>query len=202
MPRSTGRTHKIPSASSAASIVQRPFNELDARGGCDPAAAPSTIISLPSKTMENAPSELNVHHQHDRWVTEVRDPANAASEGIRRIVASNNQASAEYEIAPLPDGRYALIVRLEYPGFSGSSTGWSAFPSRDVCIDRFLYVARRYFESEPTGCASAGHKQAQVEMRELLAGGLFGFEEPPIDVQRTASMAVIDRNANSMSSSK
>lgn len=111
----------------------------------------------------------------------VRDPAETTSEGRRIISSKNGKAHAAYSIAALPEGRYALSTNLEYYGFAGSSSPWSAFDTREACVECFLSRAREFFGEEPWGCASDGHRIARIEMRELLSGEtLFGFEEPPV----------------------
>lgn len=111
------------------------------------------------------------------WVTTVRDPADRASEGFRRIETSKGAAIADYEIAPLPSGRWAVRIRCEFRcgDFSGVGIPWTDFVSREACIDFFLSTARRHFGSHHE---STLQQQVQTEMKRLLAPGLFGFIEP------------------------
>ena len=57
-------------------------------------------------------------------MSEVRDPATKASEGVRTIRVRD--AEAEYEMAPLPDGRWAVKVRVAYEkgNCAGIGTPW------------------------------------------------------------------------------
>lgn len=115
------------------------------------------------------------------WCETVRDPANAHSEGVRRLESANGRAVAEYEIAPLPDGRFAVRVRCEYRSgtMSGMSSPWTAMESREDCVAYFLQRAQRHFRQEQTGRKLADSQHvARQQMRKLLTGGLFGFIEP------------------------
>ncbi|MCA9076719.1 MAG: hypothetical protein KDA93_16965 [Planctomycetaceae bacterium] len=42
--------------------------------------------------------------EHERWCHEVRDPAQANSEGSRVVTPADGKALVEYEVAPLPNG--------------------------------------------------------------------------------------------------
>jgi len=118
------------------------------------------------------------------WTQTVRDPANVAAEGLRRMTSRNGKAVAEYNIAPLPDGRWAVQTRLEYccGDFSGVGTPWTALPTRQDCIDLFRSAAIRHF-SQPIDQRTSASSQ-QIARRQMLAcltdTGLFGFMEPPI----------------------
>jgi hypothetical protein len=83
----------------------------------------------------------------ERWVATVRDPAGKANEG-RRTFKAGKHAEASYEIAPLPDGRFA--IRVEYAfrcGNCGSHRSpWTAFANRQECLAYFLEGARHHFE--------------------------------------------------------
>lgn len=84
------------------------------------------------------------------WAKNVRDPANQTTEGIRRLITANQKATAEYEIAPLPDGRFAVRWRLAYHSgnMSGHGSPWSALPNRQTCVDAFLTAAQRHIGAE------------------------------------------------------
>ncbi len=114
-----------------------------------------------------------------KWVKEVRDPATATSEGLREIATSNHAASASYEVAQLPDGRWAVRMGSEYRcgNYHGQSTPWTRFNTRQDCIDFFLKVTRHHFNNADHD-ASERQRDAQVEMKSLLTDGLFGFLEP------------------------
>ncbi len=115
------------------------------------------------------------------WCETVRDPANAHSEGVRRLESANGRAVAEYEIAALPDGRFAVRVRCEYHSgtMSGMSSPWTAMESREDCVAYFLHRAQRHFTQGQTGRQLADSQHvARRQMLQLLQGGLFGFIEP------------------------
>ena len=114
------------------------------------------------------------------WIETVRDPARRASEGVRELIVLNGAATASYEIAPLPVGRWAVTVRCEYHcgHCHGAGIPWTDFPSREDCLEFFLNRARRHF-GRPVGCDGSDlQRNAQTEMKRLLTGGLFGFIEP------------------------
>jgi hypothetical protein len=125
-----------------------------------------------------------IHQDHEHWIREVRDPAIHASEGIRRIEVRN--ASAEYEIAPLHGGIWAMRTWMQFRtgSFSGSGTPWRPFQSREACLEEFLRLARRHFsrvipEIDNEGQNYAPQIKAGKEMMKRLEGdGLFGFIEP------------------------
>ncbi len=104
-----------------------------------------------------------------------------SSDGLRTVTAASGGASAAYEIAPLPDGRFAVRFRIEYSSgsMSGHACPWTAFSTRDECLDHFLQAARSHFSAElvASNC-STRQRLARREMLELLGGGLFDFLEP------------------------
>lgn len=114
------------------------------------------------------------------WVETVRDPATAATEGVREVATRGNTAVASYEVAPLPNGRWAVRVRCEYNcgDYHGIGTPWTDFPTRDDCIDFFLTTARRHFGHSVDSRSSSIQREAQAEMKRLLQPGLFGLIEP------------------------
>lgn len=128
------------------------------------------------------------HAQFHAWEKEVRDPAELASEGVRRLVCRG--AEAEYEIAPLPDGRYAMHYSLGYRcgNFWNRSSPWCVFETREACIETFLADAHRHFgladdAGKRSGSMNASmtmtQQIARAAMQELLArSDLFGFLEP------------------------
>lgn len=119
----------------------------------------------------------------EHWAETVRDPASARSEGLRRIISGNRKAVAEYTIAELPDGQWAIRIGCFYQAgdYFGRSVPWQARNTRQECIDCFLETARKHFGSELIGgCCSEAQRQARKQMLELLSEtGLFGFIEPP-----------------------
>lgn len=122
-------------------------------------------------------------HEFNEWIHTVRDPARQTSEGLRQIKAANGGAVAEYEIAQIPDGRYAIRSRCEYSSgnLSGMASPWTPFETRDECVRFFQAAARRHFEQEQSASnCNDRQQQARREMLELLTAGLFGFIEPEI----------------------
>ena len=114
------------------------------------------------------------------WIATVRDPAQRQSEGVRELIVLNRAATASYEIAPLPNERWAVTVRCEYHcgHCHGAGVPWTDFLSRDECIEFFLNTARHHF-GQSIGCDGSDlQRKALVEMNRLLKGGLFGFIEP------------------------
>ena len=114
------------------------------------------------------------------WIETVRDPAQRASEGHRELIVLNRAATASYEIAALPNERWAVTVRCEYHcgHCHGAGIPWTDFPSRDDCVEFFLNTARHHFGQAVGHDGSDLQRAAQNEMNWLLKGGLFGFIEP------------------------
>ena len=114
------------------------------------------------------------------WTEMVRDPAQRQSEGVRELIVLNRAATASYEIAPLPNERWAITVGCEYRcgHCHGAGVPWTDYSSRDECIEFFLNTARHHF-GQSIGCDGSDlQRKAQAEMNRLLTGGLFGFIEP------------------------
>ena len=136
--------------------------------------------------MKISPELKAQHEEHDKWVRDVRDPAIENSEGLRVIEVDG--ASAEYEIAQLPDGRYAISSSLCYDcgDYHGSGSPWSALESREACLEAFMNRARSHFsEKLPDGSVTDKQQQAQKVMSQALDGGLFGFIEPEVSQAAT-----------------
>ena len=137
-----------------------------------------TLATMPEHSAGGREERVAAFQQ---WVRDVRDPAQLHSEGLRSVETRNGKATAEYEIAPLSSGRYAIRYALSYHcgNASAHSSPWTVFRSRDECVDHFLESARRHFQPE---CRSSNcndiQKAARMQMLELLNGGLFGFVEP------------------------
>jgi hypothetical protein len=130
--------------------------------------------------------------EYRHWCEAVRDPANTSTEGIRKIKADNGSAVAQYEVAQLPSGEWAVRVCFEYRcgNYSGMGTPWTEFPSRDHCIAYFLTTARRHFGHNVHPTKSPKQKSAQISIAGQLADGLFGFIEPtssPRKIRRSAT---------------
>ncbi len=133
MPRTTARYSitTIADAKTAFSVMlekslRKPHDFL-ARRSSDRRAF--QFLPLSSFGNHHTPSAL--YEKHERWITEVRDPAILASEGVRRIEVRN--ASAEYEIAHLPDGQWAMHTNLAFRAgdYEGSAMPWQTFSTRE-----------------------------------------------------------------------
>lgn len=133
-----------------------------------------------SSTLEERQAEFR------RWVKNVRDPAALSTEGFREILVLNGAATANYEIAPLPDLRWAVTVHCSYNcgNHHGVGIPWSDFSTRDECVEFFLKSARHHFRPQQLSDFSERQHQAQREMKRLLSSGLFGFTEPTPSVIR------------------
>ena len=134
-----------------------------------------------SASDEPTPAREDHLRDYQTWISTLRVPAEKAAEGIRRLQTANRSAVAEYAIAPLPDGRYAMRHHLAYRcgNSSGKSCPWQPFPSRDDCVAAFLESAMHHFEHPLDHTASDLQHRAQAEMLPLLRGTvLFGFLEP------------------------
>jgi alkanesulfonate monooxygenase SsuD/methylene tetrahydromethanopterin reductase-like flavin-dependent oxidoreductase (luciferase family) len=118
--------------------------------------------------MPDCPDEI------DEWMTTIRDPANQAREGWRTVNAGKGKARAVHEIAPLPGGRFAVRIRVEYLCGNVASLGipWRDFDTREECLAHFLEVARGHFAGEPVARAQ---REATERMRQVLRGP---FREP------------------------
>jgi hypothetical protein len=116
-----------------------------------------------------------------RWVESVRGPAALNTEGLREITVLNGAALANYEIALLPDQRWAVTVHCSYSygNHHGVGIPWLDFSARDDCLEFFLRTARHHFRPQQPSDFSERQHQAQREMKRLLKSGLFGFIEPP-----------------------
>ncbi len=134
----------------------------------------SGLECLPQPELDSAASRKA---DHETWCREVRDPAIEHSEGRRTIRTARDEARFEYEIAPLPHGKWA--VNWQY-GFlcgnrDGSSHPWTQFGTRDECLQQLLMYARQFFTAPAT---DAVQQDPRREMQRLLGAGLFGFFEP------------------------
>ena len=116
--------------------------------------------------------------EFDRWVAEVRDPAKAASEGVRTLKVKDAEAS--YEVAQLTGGRWALRFKCEYRTGDVSSFGtpWRAFATREECVAHFLAEARRHFRDDPAMRRVTSQTKAGELMLQKIREGLL-FREPP-----------------------
>jgi len=124
--------------------------------------------------------EKNEPDHFTHWVKAVRDPATKASEG-KRVLRAGKDAEASYQIAALPDGRFAVKVRYSYGSgnCSTASSPWCALESRDACLAYFLDGARDHF-SDIRHIAHEGQLKAQKKMAALL-DTILVFMEPSIE---------------------
>jgi len=115
-----------------------------------------------------------------KWITTVRDPAAKATEG-RRVLRAGKDAEASYEIASLPDARFAVKVRYAYHSgnCSTASSPWCAFGTRSECLAYFLDGARQHF-TDVRHIASEAQLKAQKRMAALL-NAILVFVEPPVE---------------------
>jgi len=114
------------------------------------------------------------------WAETIRDPAAKASEG-KRLLRAGKDAEASYEIAPLPDGQWAVKVRYAHHcgDCSTASSPWSAFGTRGECLAYFLDRARHHF-GDPRVIQSEPQQKAQKRMAALL-DSILAFVEPPVE---------------------
>ncbi|QDV48479.1 DNA methyltransferase family protein [Gimesia fumaroli] len=120
--------------------------------------------------------------QHEEWERTVRDPAKEASEGVRKLQTKDQGASAEYEIALLPSGRWALRTDLRYHvgDLRGNTTPWAEYESREECVDQFVSRAKQFFDREIDAGGNELQQKARTEMLRYFEGSLFGFVEPDV----------------------
>ncbi|MCA9073717.1 MAG: hypothetical protein KDA93_01700 [Planctomycetaceae bacterium] len=130
--------------------------------------------SLSQETMDSFDDRMA---EHERWCHEVRDPAQQNSEGSRIVMPANGKALVEYEVAPLPNGEWAVrwAHRFLCGDVCGAGHPWTVHPTRDDCIELVLQTSRKMFSAN-------GLDKVQIpiarEMLHLLGDGLFGFNEP------------------------
>lgn len=128
-------------------------------------------------------SETLPIHNRGAWERNVRDPAANANEG-QRTIRAGMEADASYEIAPLPDGTWAVRVVCRY--LCGDNHGvtipWRVQESREACLAFFLEQARFHFSLTIRGSSSVQHK-VQKKMLALLQEGRL-FIEPQVETRR------------------
>ena len=98
----------------------------------------------------------------------------------------NGKATAEYEIAPLTNGRWALHFAFSYwcGNCEGFSTPWSEYESREACVEQFESRAKKFFGKPIDNGGNEVQKVARIEMLTNFEGGLFGFVEPDVVEQK------------------
>src|ERR1043165_6343656 len=119
---------------------------------------------------EQEPNRWQVHAKT------VSEPAeHAKKEGLRRITFG--PASAEYDIAPLPDGRIAIQLTCALESDCSMKIPWRAFPTRDEAIGFFPRETTAFFKR-----AGTLQKEQEAARRKIMAilepTSLWGFEEP------------------------
>jgi hypothetical protein len=115
----------------------------------------------------------------DQWDAEVRQPAEKASEGRRVLKAKGGNAEAWYEVAPLPNGRWAVKVHCAFlcGDFHGVGIPWRDFATREECLAYFLAEARAHFSGEAPWRVAGAQEKARKEMQRLLGESVL-FTEP------------------------
>ncbi|MCA9078466.1 MAG: hypothetical protein KDA93_25790 [Planctomycetaceae bacterium] len=111
------------------------------------------------------------------WCRAVRDPAHEHTEGRRILTPKNGKAMLAYEVAPLPNGEWAVTWehRFQCGSHWGAGHPWTVRPTREACIDLMLQAARKMFAAERLDKVM---RPVANEMLHLLGDGLFGFAEP------------------------
>jgi hypothetical protein len=80
------------------------------------------------------------------WIEQIQLPADQAAEPPRRI--DGGPAAAEYQTAPLPDGRRAIRFTCSMKGGAAMTIPWRFFPSRDECLPYFRAEVAAHFERD------------------------------------------------------
>jgi len=113
--------------------------------------------------------ELGPMSGNDAWKRQVRDPAEASSEGRRTIRVDG--ASFSYRIAPLPDGTWAVDYEVSYlcGNIHSHTSCWSRYSTREDCLAVFLAAARRHFARERLAASDPkSQRRAQARIWKLL----------------------------------
>src|SRR3954454_1678685 len=82
----------------------------------------------------------------EEWEKAIRDPAERTKEGLRQLDCG--PATAEYQTAQLPDGRWAVRFKCQMDSGSGMTVLWRAFPTREEAVDYFRAEALAFFQRE------------------------------------------------------
>ncbi len=151
-----------------------------------------TTKSVTSLLAHNTQERID---DHEQWIKTVRDSAYKNSEGLRKLQASDGKATAEYQVSPLPNGKWAVRTSLSYwcGNCEGYHSGWDVYESRDVCIDQFESRAKQFFQKAIDGEGNETQQHARKEILKHFETGLFGFVEPDI-VQEEAKWNDISEN--------
>jgi hypothetical protein len=164
---------------------------------------------------ETTPKNVDTKHLHEEletWIATVRDPARERSEGERVVRTADGKAEARYEIALLPDGRFALHFGVQYHcgDHRGWFVPWTTFGTREECVVAFLEKSRRFFSAQVGMCDAdeddeemssyRTQRMARQKMLPLLeSDGLFGFLEPePMKVNALETDPRVDLSTDPM----
>jgi len=115
------------------------------------------------------------HTEFEAWVRDVRDPANAAHEGRRRV--SSGRVVADYWIAEISSG-WAWRAAFQISGQMGCSVPWSAVGCRNAAVDGAVAFLRRCAASEAGRESCVVPEDCRLVRERLDESGLFGFLEP------------------------
>jgi len=111
----------------------------------------------------------------DEWQKTIREPAERTKEGLRKLDCGSS--TAEYQMATLPDGRFAIRFSCRIEFTTGMSVPWRAFPTREEAVAFFRQEATSFFKREKG--LRKDREQARRKIVQLLEpNSLFGFQEP------------------------
>lgn len=119
------------------------------------------------------------HEDIATWMRTVRDPAEAAKEP--RVTVAVKGAAASYEIALLPDGRWAVRIQTRCEPGSNLGCPWQACATRQECVRCFLEVAHWHFDrpghTDREEAAHAKMRKALARLQEPVQQPLFAPKE-------------------------
>jgi len=114
-------------------------------------------------------------NQWEAWKHTIRIPAEQTKEGRRRLDCGS--VLAEYQLAPLPEGQWAIWLSCSISFDSGMAFPWQAFPTREEAVEYFRAKALAFFRSQDR--LPKEHDRARRKIMDLLELNLlFGFAEP------------------------
>ena len=119
---------------------------------------------------------------YEKWTRDVRDPATAATEGLR-VVEGAPKSRLSYEIACIPRGwAWKAEVRSDYSGLSVPWTGPVATREDAVqAVRGFAVKCLRGWLRDWQSLRDSSYrdpKGARVLLRDVEQEGLFGWLEP------------------------
>ena len=119
--------------------------------------------------MTRSPELAASHERHQRWIAEVRDPANAAMR--EPITFRAGRAYAEYELAPILRGGWASRYTCQLPE-SGASSPWRDYGSREEALtaaqEGILGFLSSDFDASPDRAAARRMVEADMAQEALL----------------------------------